>query len=129
MDFFYSVGASRGKNIIPAFTAAYVQDRDLALRIALWARDVREGAGERDIMKQILNYLEVNSPEDCKRLLQKLPELGRWDDGFCLKTKEMKEFYFTMVSDAIRAGQNAKFTLSRLDEMSEEECQKMLRTF
>ena len=126
VDFFYTVGASRGKNIIPAFIAAYVQDRDLALRIALWARDVREGAGERDIMKQILNYLEVNSPEDCKRLLQKLPELGRWDDGLCLKTKEMKFFYFSMLGNAIRNGQNAKTMLTSLDNLSEEECADIL---
>ena len=126
VDFFYNVGASRGKNVIPAFTAAYVQDRDLALRIALWARDVREGAGEREIFKQILNYLEVNSPEDCKRLLKKNPELGRWDDGLCLKTKEMKSFYFSMLGDAIRAGQNAKQVLAKLDNLTEEECQTLL---
>ena len=47
VDLFYAIGASRGKNIIPAFTAAYVEDKELALRVALWARDVRGGAGER----------------------------------------------------------------------------------
>jgi hypothetical protein len=126
VDLFYAIGASRGKNIIPAFTAAYVQDRDLALRIALWCRDIRMGSGEREVFKQILNYLEVNSPEDCKRLLQKLPELGRWDDGLCLKTKEMKSFYFSMLGDAIRNGQNAKTMLTSLDNLSEEECADIL---
>jgi len=45
VDLFYNIGASRGKNIIPQFTAAYVQDKELALRVALWARDARGGAG------------------------------------------------------------------------------------
>ena len=43
VDLFYNIGASRGKNIVPAFTAAYVENSDLALRIAQWARDVRGG--------------------------------------------------------------------------------------
>jgi hypothetical protein len=128
VDLFYSIGASRGKNITGDFTAAYVENADVALRIAQWARDVRGGAGERELMKQILTYLEVTSPEDCKRLLKKLPEIGRWDDGLYLKTKEMKEFYFTMLGDALRAGQNAKSLLEKLDLMSEEECQKILKT-
>ena len=38
VDLFYNIGASRGKDVIPAFTAAYVADKNLALRIALCAR-------------------------------------------------------------------------------------------
>ena len=44
VDLFYNIGASRGKNVVPAFTAAFVQDRGLALRVAAWARDARGGA-------------------------------------------------------------------------------------
>ncbi|MEN6623669.1 MAG: DUF2828 domain-containing protein, partial [Smithella sp.] len=58
VDFFYSVGASRGKDITPAFTAAFVENRELALRIAQWARDARGGAGERKIFRDILVQLE-----------------------------------------------------------------------
>ena len=47
VDLFYKIGASRGKNIIPDFVAAYVENREVALRIALWVRDIRGGAGER----------------------------------------------------------------------------------
>ena len=39
VDLFYNIGALRGKNVVPAFTAAFVQDRGLALRVAAWARD------------------------------------------------------------------------------------------
>ena len=58
VDLFYKIGASRGKNIIPSFTAAMVEDKDLALRVALWARDAREGAGERQLFRDILVHLE-----------------------------------------------------------------------
>ena len=46
VDLFYKIGASRGKNIIPEFVAAYVENREVALRIALWVRDIRGGAGQ-----------------------------------------------------------------------------------
>lgn len=126
VDFFYNVGASRGKDIIPQFTSAFVQNKELALRIALWSRDVRKGAGEREIFKQILNYLESTDPELATRLIKKIPELGRWDDGLCLKTKEIKNLYFSMLGDAIRRGQEAKHLLSKIDDMSESECKEIL---
>ena len=58
VDLFYNIGASRGKDIVPAFTAALVENRELALRIAAWARDARGGAGERESFRNILRFLE-----------------------------------------------------------------------
>jgi hypothetical protein len=112
VDLFYNIGASRGKNIIPAFTAAYVQDRDLALRIALWARDVREGAGERQLFRDIMTHLEKTDPESAVRLLNRVPELGRFDDLFVFKTKDMKAKAYTLLGDKLRErnGLAAKWT-------------------
>ena len=112
VDLFFNIGASRGKNIIPAFTAAYVENRDLALRIAQWARDVRGGSGERELFKQILVHLELKHPEDAELLMAKVPEVGRWDDLFVFKTKPLKAKAFTMLGDALRArnGLAAKWT-------------------
>ena len=58
VDLFYKIGASRGKNITAEFTAAFVENSDVALRIAQWARDVRGGAGERQLFRDILVHLE-----------------------------------------------------------------------
>jgi hypothetical protein len=112
VDLFYNIGASRGKNIVPAFTAAFVEDKDLALRVAAWARDVRGGSGERQLFRDILVYLEKTDVEAAKALLAKVPELGRWDDLFVFKTKEMKEVAYSMLGDALRAknGLAAKWT-------------------
>jgi len=35
VDLFYAIGASRGQNILPKFVAAYAQNPELAIRIAL----------------------------------------------------------------------------------------------
>lgn len=112
VDLFYNIGASRGKNIVPAFTAAYVENSDLALRIAQWARDVRGGSGERQVFRDILKYLETKNPTDAARLLMKVPEVGRWDDVFVFESKDLKAKAFTMLGDALRArnGLAAKWT-------------------
>jgi len=112
VDLFFNIGASRGKDIIPAFVAAYVEDKDLALRVALWARDARGGAGERKLFRDILVYLESTDTEIAKAVLAKVPELGRWDDIFVFKTQEMKEAAFSMLESALKAGNGlaAKWT-------------------
>ena len=54
---FYKIGAMRGKDITKDFVGAYVENPELALRIAAWVRDARGGAGERQIFRNILKYL------------------------------------------------------------------------
>ena len=112
VDLFYNSGASRGKNIVPAFTAAFVENKDLALRVAAWLRDPRGGAGERQLFRDILAHLESTDPHAAKALLKKVPELGRWDDLFVFKTKELKTEAYTMLGDALREknGLAAKWT-------------------
>lgn len=80
LDLFYNIGASRGKDIIPAFTGAYVENKDLAGRVALWARDIREGAGERETFRVILRHLCETDPEMAQKLVSRIPDIGRWDD-------------------------------------------------
>jgi hypothetical protein len=112
VDLFYKIGASRGKDITKDFVAALVQDEDLALRVALWARDVRGGAGEREIFRQVLKYLEKNRPELAAKVLVKVPEVGRWDDLFVFESSDLKAQAYTMLGDALRAknGLAAKWT-------------------
>lgn len=110
VDLFFKIGASRGKDITADFVAAYVENKDVALRIAQWARDVRGGSGEREIFRQILKYLDKHDPDAATALLRKVPEIGRWDDIFAVE--QTKPFAFTMLGDALRAknGLAAKWT-------------------
>src|SRR5687768_16959302 len=80
VDLFSHIGAMRGKDIIPLFEKAYHTDPELAVRVALWARDARGGAGERQLFRNILKYLEKNDRAVTRRVIRKIPELGRWDD-------------------------------------------------
>jgi hypothetical protein len=103
VDLFFKIGASRGKNITPEFVAAYVEDKDLALRIAAWVRDVRGGAGERQLFRDILLYLENSDPDAAKKLAAKVPELGRYDDLLVFKTQNLKDYAFALIKDALEA--------------------------
>jgi hypothetical protein len=103
VDLFFKIGASRGKNITPDFTAAFVENRDYAIRIAQWARDVRGGAGERQIFRDVLLELERKDTDAAKALVRKAPELGRWDDILVFKTDEMKAFAYSFIKEALEA--------------------------
>ncbi len=112
VDLFFKAGAMRGQNIVPTFTKALVENEELALRLALWLRDARSGAGERELFRQILKYLEKRDPKLAARVLKRVPELGRWDDIFVFETSEMKSIAYTMLGDALREknGLAAKWT-------------------
>jgi hypothetical protein len=104
VDLFGAVGAMRGQNIVPTFVKAYAEDRDLALRIMLWARDARGGAGERQLFRDVLTHLETNNPEDARRLMARTPEIGRWDDLLVFKDPALFNAAVHMIKDALLAG-------------------------
>lgn len=129
VQLFYAAGAMRGRDIIPLFAAAYTENADIAIRIALWLRDVREGASERQLFKDILVWLERNAPTDhLFAVLDKIVEIGRLDDGLVLQTPKAKQYYFAKLGDFVRTGQEAKQMLKALDSLSEVKCMQLLQT-
>ena len=129
VDLFFKIGASRGQNIIPGFVSAFVEDSDKALRIAQWCRDVRGGAGERQIFRDIMQHLEqtltVTDPRFVA-LLNKISELGRWNDLFIFEQPETKKVVYGLVSNALKDGIKAKEIMEKLNDMTEEQCQILL---
>ena len=104
VDLFFKIGASRGKDVTKDFVAAYVENKDIALRIAAWVRDARGGAGEREIFRQILKYLDKHDSESAVRLMNKVPELGRWDDLLVVENDFLKQMAFEMIKRALTEG-------------------------
>ena len=102
VDLFFAIGASRGKDLSTQFARALAQDETLALRMLAWARDVRGGAGEREVVRKILLNLEKTNPKALARVLPHLAEFGRWDDLLIFTSKEVKAQAFTMIGDALR---------------------------
>ena len=101
VDLFANIGALRGKDVIPQFVAAYAEDRDLATRVALWARDIRGGAGERKVFRDILKYLYDNDRDRYNRVIRRVPDLGRWDD---LLTIPNETNAYKLIAEALESG-------------------------
>lgn len=83
VDLFFTIGAMRGqdkKRLIANFSKAFNENPLTALRIMFWVRDVRGGAGERQIFKDLMLYLVENNNEVLAKNLSHIPEYGRWDD-------------------------------------------------
>lgn len=87
LDLFGTIGAIRSsteKDIIDRFVKAYSEDKNLAVKTLFFARDVREGLGERRVFRIILNYLAKYEPESVRRNIEYIAEYGRYDDLLCL---------------------------------------------
>jgi hypothetical protein len=83
IDLFGMIGAMRTRSeadIVNAFIKAYTEDRLLAMKMLFYARDIREGLGERDVTRTIFKYLANNHREDIEINLELMAEYGRWDD-------------------------------------------------
>lgn len=82
LDLFAIIGAARNaqNDVVSLFSKAYAEDKALALRIALWARDVRGGAGERQAFRNIIRHLSQTDAPVLNSLVKYVPEFGRWDD-------------------------------------------------
>lgn len=112
VDLFYKIGASRGKSVTADFEKAFQEDADLAMKIAFWSRDVRGGAGERQLFRDVLVHLEKLHPETLEAVLPFVSEFGRWDDLLVFNTEKFKHMAYTLIGDALRErnGLCAKWT-------------------
>lgn len=87
LDLFATVGALRSQSeaeINRRFLRAFAENKDLAMKILFYARDVRGGLGERRVFRVLLRYLAEYEPASLRRNLPYIAEYGRWDDLLCL---------------------------------------------
>ena len=83
VDLFFQIGAMRGQDksrLLTAFAKAFGENPLTALKLIFWARDVRGGAGERQIFRDIASYLAEKRPSVMAKNLSLVTEFGRWDD-------------------------------------------------
>lgn len=65
---------------IKKFAAAYNENPVLAVKWMFYCRDVRGGMGERAIVHYALGWLQKKHPDVACKVMELLPEYGRWDD-------------------------------------------------
>lgn len=87
LDLFSTVGALRQRKAVEVETMveeAYKEDPLNTVKCLFYARDIREGLGERDTFRIALRYLANNHSEAVSENIALIGEYGRWDDIYCL---------------------------------------------
>lgn len=62
------------------YKEAWNYDKITSLKLMLWLRDCRGGAGNRSGFRSILYWMALNHPEWITPNIHWIPKVGRWDD-------------------------------------------------
>lgn len=104
LDLFGTIGSSRGKDIESLIINSLAEDMQIATRILLWSRDVRQGAGERQHFRTFIKRIDQYLPKLRNKVLAMVPELGRWDDLLSVNTDEGKKVAYSLIALALKEG-------------------------
>ncbi len=110
LDLFATIGALRRESdseIVTRFARAYSENRDIAMKLLFFARDIRGGLGERRVFKVILNWLANNEPESVRKNLAYVAEYGRYDDLLCLMNTACEKDMFNVLKAQFEADNEA----------------------
>lgn len=106
LDFFGNVGGMRHNNdamIIKAFSKAFYEKREYAMKTLFYSRDVRGGLGERRIFRVCMTWLANECPDVVARNLENFQEYGRFDDMWCLLDTAVKNDVIKYVDKQLKA--------------------------
>lgn len=83
------------EEVAKRFRKAFCEDKILAMKWLFFARDARQGLGERRLFRVVLADLVQSNPEMVVPLINLIPEYGRYDDLWCLldNTKSARVVY------------------------------------
>ena len=105
LDLFATIGALRNADndeIQKRFAKAFYEDKNLAMKTAFYARDVRGGLGERKVFRAILEWLKKNSPSSIIKNMNFIPEFGRFDDLFSLFGSSCEEHVLNFIKSGLQ---------------------------
>lgn len=104
LDLFATVGALRWETeqeITDRFLRAWTEDKDLALKLLFYARDVRGGLGERRVFRTVLRWMAANEPKSLVKNLPLIAEYGRWDDLVILLDTPVKSDAVSVIREQL----------------------------
>lgn len=83
MDLMFKAGIMRNSDLrdcVNLFKNAYDENPLYAIRLLFYVRDVRGGQGCRNFFRNVMKYLASSKPEIFEKIIDYIPEYGRWDD-------------------------------------------------
>lgn len=106
LDAFGKLGAMRTNEeteIIKTFNLAFAEDKELAMKLLFYIRDIRGGQGERRVFRVIMSYLAKNKPEVVIKNLDNFAFYGRYDDLLCLLDTPVERYVLGLIKDTLDA--------------------------
>lgn len=83
-------GSDSDETALSLFQKSWIVDKELTMRLLLWLRDCRGGAGNRSATRDILHWLAKNDPQWILANIGWIPLVGRWDDLMSLFGTELE---------------------------------------
>jgi hypothetical protein len=106
LDWFGAGGALRqrdAQSIQNLFSRAFAEDQLLATKILFYFRDVREGQGERNTFRILLNWLGQHYPDVARKNLENVGFYGRYDDLYSLVGTSLEAEVFALFAKQLKA--------------------------
>jgi hypothetical protein len=105
VDFFALAGSTRENESLglDLFKKAFSEDKEKAIKILFYLRDVRGGQGERKLFRNCLSYLAQNEKAVANKIAQYIPEYGRFDDLFVLEVETILPIISAQLSSDIKS--------------------------
>lgn len=110
VDLFATIGALRSaeeSEIVERFIRAWAEDRDLAMKMLFYCRDIRGGLGERRVFRILLKYLAAHESDSVRKNLYLVSEYGRWDDLMVLMDTPCRQTVMDLIKTQLEADQKA----------------------
>lgn len=91
LDLNFAVASLRkmsDEEVAKRFMKAFCENKMLAMKWLFYARDARQGIGERRLFRVVIKYLVESNPEMVIPVIPFIAEYGRVDDMWCLLDNE-----------------------------------------
>ena len=106
LDAFSTLATMRDEDenmIIKTFNLAFAENRELAMKLLFYVRDIRGGQGERRVFRVIMNYLAKNKPEVVIKNIDNFAFFGRYDDLLCLLDTPVEREVLGYIHDTLKS--------------------------
>ncbi len=91
------------ESALSLFQKSWIVNKELTMKLLLWLRDARGGAGNRSGTRECYRWLANHDPEWLITNITWLPFVGRWDDLRSLFDTDAEKYAVELWANAIKA--------------------------
>jgi len=81
------------------FNKAFKENNEIALKLLFYIRDIKEGKGERELFRYLINRLSTTVPMELSRNMRHIPKYGRWDDLYAFINTPLQDLALDILKE------------------------------